>query len=201
MTGWIFLLVIVALLILISQIRLGGRVVYEEGEIRAILIVGPLRLQMYPKQSENSRKQKKEKTSAKAHERKETPKGGTVERFMELLPTVVEAVQALKRRIRIDRLKLSVIWGADDPAAAAIGYGRANAVLGMIWPLLDNNFKVKKCDFKADVDYGRTEPELTADAAITMTFGQLISFVVLYGVKLFRSGKRSEKKQEAECNE
>ena len=124
---------------------------------------------------------------------------------MELLPVVVETVRAFKRRIRIDYLKLSGIWGADDPAAAAIGYGRANAVLGMIWPLLDNNFKVKKCDFNADVDYGRTVPELTADAAITMTLGQLISFVAIYGVKLLtnwsRSGKRFEEKQEAECNE
>ena len=114
---------------------------------------------------------------------------------------MAEAAGALKRKICIDRLYLAVVWGAEDAAAAALGYGRANALLGMIWPLLDNNFKVKDCDFRVDVDYEKARPEITVDAALTMTVGQLLAFGIHYGVKLLmnwsRSGKGSATQQEA----
>lgn len=208
MTGWIILIVILAVLFLLSQIRLGGRAKYDPEGFSAVLIAGPARIQLFPpKPKDESKpaktkqvKKKKEKpAAAKGHE--EQDRQGTVGRVMQLLPTVAEAAGALKRRIRIDHLVLTAIWGAEDAASAAIGYGRANALLGMIWPLIDNNFKVKDCDFHVDVDYGRTTPQFTADAAISMTVGQLLSFATHYGIKLLmnwsRSGKRSAKQQEA----
>lgn len=206
MTGWIVLLIVLAILFLVSQIRLGGHVTYGADGIAAVIIAGPFRICVYPPKSEEERKPRKKKVKLdKPQEEKKESKGGTIGRLLDLLPTVAETAGALKRRIRIDHLTLRVVWGAEDPASAAIGYGRANALLGMIWPLVDNNFKVKKCDLRADVDYGRTVPEITADAAITMTLGQLVSLVGIYGIKLLmnwsRSGRRFAEKQEAECNE
>ena len=207
MTGWIILIVILAVLFLLSLIRLGGRAKYGPEGFSAVLIAGPARIQLFPPKPKNEskpakpkkEKKKKKPAAAKGHEQQDKP--GTVGRVMQLLPAVAEAAGALKRRIRIDHLVLTVIWGAEDAASAAIGYGRANALLGMIWPLIDNNFKVKDCDFRVDVDYGRTTPQFTADAAITLTVGQLLSFVFHYGIKLLmnwsRSGKSSAKQQEA----
>lgn len=206
MTGWIVLIVILAVLFLISLIRLGGRAKYGPEGFRFFVMAGPMTVQLIPAGRKN-----KEKTAKPAKEKKSKPvsdekkpgkeKSGTVGRILKLLPTVAETAGALKRKIRIDHLVLTVIWGAEDAAAAALGYGKANALLGMIWPLLDNNFKVKKCEWNVDVDYGRSEPEFTADAVITITIGQLISFIFHYGAKLLmnwsRSGKSSAKKQEA----
>lgn len=206
MTGWIVLLAIFAALVLLSQIRLGGHAAYTAEGVSVVILAGPVRVRVFP--PDPNKKQKKGKkrekpAAAEKHEKKQ--QGGTLGRLMELLPAVSEAAGALKRRIRVDHLNLTVIWGAEDAASAAIGYGRAYAALGIIVPLLENNFKVKKCDIRAEVDYGRTVPEVTADAAITMTLGQLISFVMVYGGKLLsnwsRSGKRLATKQEAECNE
>ena len=203
MTGWIILIVILTVLFLLSLIRLGGRATFGPEGFGVVLVVGPARIKLLP--SEPKAKPKKEKkrkekpVAAKGHEQQDKP--GTVGRVMQLLPAVAEAAGALKRRIRIDHLVLTVIWGAEDAASAAIGYGRANALLGMIWPLIDNNFKVKDCDFRVDVDYGRKSPEFAADAAVTLTVGQLFSFVFHYGIKLLmnwsRSGKSSAKQQEA----
>lgn len=203
MTGWIILLIVLAVIFLISQIRLGGRATYGEEGFGAVIIAGPFRIRVFPTEPKTKKAdRKKDKPNSKEPQQKE---GGTGGRIMDLLPTLAETAGGLKRRIRIDRLILRVVWGAEDPASAAIGYGRANALLGMIWPLLDNNFKIKECDLQADVDYGRTVPSVTADAAITMTLGQLISFISIYGVKLLtgwgRSGRRSKEKQEVECNE
>lgn len=209
MTGWIILIAILLVLYLISRIRLGGRAKYGPDGFYAYVLAGPLKIQLFPMKPKDKTKTEKPKkgkkpkekpAKAKGHEGEETP--GTVGRVLKLLPVVAEAAGALKRKIRIDHLVLTVIWGAEDAASAALGYGKANALLGMIWPLLDNNFKVKKCDWNVDVDYGKTSPEFTADAAITITVGQILSFVIHYGVKLLmnwsRSGKRSAKQQEAQ---
>lgn len=198
MTGWIILIVIVAVLFLLSFVRLGGRATFGPEGFGVVVIAGPLRIKLLPteekdkhKEIKQKKKPKKEKPAAKKETDGEKP--GTVGRVLDLLPTVAEAAGALKRRIRIDHLVLSVVWGADDAASAALGYGKANALMGMIWPLIDNNFKVKKTDFQIDVDYGKTTPEFKADAAITITVRQLISFVIHYGVKLFANWSRSGK--------
>ena len=208
MTGWIILLGILLVLFLISLIRLGGRAKYGPDGFYAYVLAGPAKIQLFPSKPKDEtkpakpkkEKKKKEKPApAKEHTNEEKP--GTVGRVMKLLPAVAEAAGALKRKIRINHLILTVVWGAEDAASAALGYGKANALLGMIWPLLDNNFNIKKCDWNVDVDYGKTSPEFTADAAITMTIGQLLSFAVRYGVKLLmnwsRSGRSSAKQQEA----
>lgn len=205
MTGWIILIAILAVLILISLIRLGGRAKYSPDGFFAYVLVGSVKIQLFPMKPKDKPKKAKAPKDKQTKEKKkavsaEGEKPGTVGRLLKLLPTVAEAAGALKRRIRIDHLVLTVIWGAEDAASAALGYGKANALLGMIWPLLDNNFKVKKCDWQIDVDYGKAAPEFTADAAITISIGQLISFAVHYGVKLLmnwsRSGKRSARQQE-----
>lgn len=202
MTGWIILIAILAILFFISLIRLGGRALYGPDGFTAYVIVGPGKIQLFPTKPKDGEKKKKTKKEKKQKQNRspevhnteqQEDKPGTVGRVMKLLPVVAEAAGALKRKIRIDQLTLTVIWGAKDAASAAIGYGKANALLGMIWPLLDNNFKVKKCDWNVDVDYGETGPKFTADAAITISVGQLISFAVHYGVKVLINWSRSGK--------
>lgn len=201
MIGWIILGALFLLLLVLSMIRLGGKVKYGPEGFYACVFVGPVKIQLIPSKSkdskQNTKKQpKKEKKRAKDKTAEQQEKPGMLGRVAELLPVIGEAAGALKRKIRIDYLNLNVIWGASDPASAALGYGKANAFLGMIWPILDNNFRVKKCDWHIDVDYGKTMPEFTADAAITISLGQLVSFVTQYGLKLFinwrRSGKASQ---------
>ena len=209
MIGWIILAAIVLLIFVISLIRLGGRAKYDGNGFYAYVLAGPVKIQLYPAKPRDEEKQKKKKPK-KEKTKKEKPKKaedspekkpGTLGRVLELLPVVGEAAGSLKRKIRIDHLILTVIWGAEDAASAALGYGKANAFLGMIWPLIDHNFKVKKCDWNMDVDYGKQKPEFAADAAITITVGQLVSFAFYYGIKLLtnwsRSGKRSAKQKEA----
>jgi len=201
MTGWIILAVVVLLIVVISLIRLGGRVKYGPEGFFAYIMAGPFRIQLFPSERKKKTEKAKKQPKREKSEEQTQKKSGTVGRVLELLPTLTEALGRFKRKIRVDHLRLSVVWGAEDPASAAIGYGKANAFLGMIWPVLDNNFNIKKCDWQAEVDYNKTSPEFSADAAITITVGQLISFVAHYGVKIImtwsRSGNRAAKQQEA----
>lgn len=208
------LLVILVVLWLISLIRIGGRVKYGAEGLFVFLLLGPVKLCLFPAKKEPEgdwkpkKKKPKKKKPALAEKHKKEPKEGqpgTLSRLMKLLPVVGQACGALKRKIRIDDLELELIWGGTDPAAAALGYGRANAALGMLWAVLDNNFKVKRHSFQVGLDYGRTEPAAEVRAAVTITVGQIVTLGVRYGIKALvtwiRSGKGPRKKQEAMSHE
>ena len=207
------LLIVLAVLWLISLIRVGGRVSYGQAGLFAAVLAGPFKIQVLPlrpkkeKKPEKAKKPKKKKPPVAEKHKKEPEEGrpGTLSRLMELLPVVGQACGALKRKIRIDDLELELIWGGGDPPPAALGYGRANAALGMLWPVLDNNFKVKRHSFQVGLDYGRAEPAAEVRAAVTITVGQIVTLGVHYGIKALvtwiRSGKVPRKKQEAMSHE
>ena len=206
MTGLKVLLIILLVFWLISLIRVGGRVRYGEAGLFVLVLAGPLKLQVLPgrpKEEKPKKKKKKPKKEKKPREKKPKPEDrpGTLSRLMQLLPVVGQVCGALKRKIRIDDLKLELIWGGSDPAAAAIGYGQANAALGMLWPLIDNNFKVKRHSFQIGMDYGRTQPAVELEAALTFTIGQILTLAAHYGVKALiiwvKSGRPVKKRQEA----
>ena len=199
------LLIVVLVLWLISLIRVGGWVRYGEAGLFAFVLAGPLKIQLLPARpkEETPKKKKKPKKEKKPKEKKPEPEGrpGTLSRLMQLLPVVGQACGALKRKIRIDDLKLDLIWGGSDPAAVALGYGQANAALGMLWPILDHNFKVKRHSFQIGMDYERTQPAVELEAALTFTIGQIVALGVHYGVKALiiwvKSGRPVKKRQEA----
>lgn len=210
MTFWQVLLAVLVVFWLISLIRIGGRVCYGQEGVSASALVGPFRIQLLPakpKKPKKPGKPQKEKPAVAEKHKKEPKEGqpGTLSRLMKLLPVAGQACGALKRKIRIDDLELRLIWGAGDPAAAALSYGRANAALGMLWPILDNNFKVKRRSFEIGLDYGLTEPAVEARAAVTITVGQVVALGVRYGVKALavwiKSGRTPRKKQEALSHE
>lgn len=199
------LLVILAVLWLISLIRVGGRVGYGAAGLSATALAGPFKIQLLPakerqKKEKRPKKERKPKKEKKPGEKKPKPEGqpGTLSRLMKLLPVVGQACGALKRKIRIDDLELELIWGGADAAAIALGYGQANAALGMIWPLFANNFKVKRHSFQIGMDYGAAQPRVELQAAVTMTVGQIVTLGVHYGVKALavwiKSGRSPEKR-------
>lgn len=211
MTFWKVLLIILLVLWLISLIRIGGRVSYGEAGLFVTALAGPLKIQILPvkpKKEKKPRKKPKKEKLPPAEKHKKEPKEGqpsTLSRLMKLLPVVGQACGALKRKIRIDNLELELIWGGSDPAAIALGYGQANAVLGMLWPIFDHNFKVKRHSFQIGLDYERTAPAAEVRAAVTLTVGQIFALGTHYGVKALvtwvKSGRIPRKRQEALSHE
>ena len=74
-------------------------------------------------------------------------------------------------------------------------------MLGMLWPIFDHNFKVKRHSFKIGMDYGRSQPAVELQASVTMNVGQIVTLSTHYGVKAlvtwFKSGRPTGKRQEA----
>lgn len=210
MTVWMVLLIVLLALWLISLIRVGGRVRYGKAGLFAAALVGPFKIQILPMRPKKEKKPKKERKPRKkkpARPPKEPPAGqpGTLARVRQMLPVIAEFCGALKRKIRIDDLELQLVWGGRDPAAIALGYGQANAVLGMLWPVFDHNFKVKRHSFQIGMDYGAPQPTVEIEAAVTLTVGQIMILGLRCGVKVLttwvKSGRPAGKRQEALSHE
>lgn len=200
------LLIILLALWLISLIRIGGRVQYGQAGLFATALAGPFKIQilpMKPKKEKKPKTGKRPKKEKPLKEKKPASEGqpGTLTRVKQLLPVIAQFCGALKRKIRIDDLELQLIWGGSDPAVIALGYGQANAVLGMLWPVFDHNFKVKRHAFQIDMDYGASRPTVEIQAAVTLTVGQIMILGLRYSVKMLttwiKSGKPAGKRQEA----
>lgn len=205
MTGWLIALAVLVALWLLGCIRLGVRMRHEEGKAVVQLLVGPWKITLYPlkkqrKKTTKTEKKTKQQTEKKAGSReKKTPR--SMPPVGQMLELAAQAAGALRRKIRVDGLTLHITWADPDPAQAALGFGRANGALGMIWPLIDHNFRVKHHDLGVAVDFQGEKPSFYLNAALTMTVGQLLAFGLRFGGKLLmiwsRGRKVPEMKQEA----
>ena len=130
-----------------------------------------------------------EKPPEKAEE-KPKKKGGALDLVRSALPLIKPALAGVKKRLTIDDLELFVTWRSDDPADAAIGYGRANAALGALWAVLDSNFKVKKSRLGCAVDFGDGKSEVYLNAAASLNLWKTLTLVAPLLVKFLRNYTR-----------
>ena len=205
MTVLIVLACILLVLWLLCQLRIGATVDYSETGLVLSIKAGPFTIGILPakEKPQKEKKPKPAKQKAVPSEEAVKPKRSikdTVAIVLKFVPLVGQAAGHLRRKIRIDWLKLHVIWANADPASAAIGYGAGNALLGTLWPVLDNNFKIKERDLRVDVDFERTNPTVTLNARATLTIGQSLSMGIRLGIQALKIylGIRRDSQQNTE---
>lgn len=189
----LILVIIAAVLLLISLIRIGVQVVYVPSGLTLRLKLGPVRLTLLPRKKEKKpKKKKKEAAPAEKH------KGDMLGQVRRVLPLVTEAAGRLRRKIRLDRIYLDVTAAASDPASAALAFGGANAAVGMIWPLVEQNFNVKDRRIRTRVDFDSVRPAVSLDAAATLTIGQAAALALWLAPKLPQVLGTDQKKKQAD---
>ena len=204
MTVWIVLGAIAAALVLLSLVRVGGTVEYSRSGVLVRLRAGPLRIRVYPprpKKADGQEKPKRVKKKPKPEEEQPEPKpGGQLGPLKAILPLVADAAGQLRRKVRVDRLLLDVTAAASDPAAAALAFGGVNAAIGMIWPLLENNFNIGDRRIRTRVDFNLTEPEIYLYGSFSLRLGQAAALALRLGIRFLKlwSGRNQEQtKKEA----
>ena len=201
------LLVLFLLLFLVGLIRLGGGAEYSTAGVKAHVRVGPFRFQVFPgtekgDKKERKKKQKKKPKKKKPPKEKEAPKskaGGPLDLIKAFLPLVCEAAGELKRRIRIDDLRLDYTAGGRDAAQSAMSFGGANAAVGVILPLFQQNFDLNEYRVRTAVDFNAKGPTIYLYAAFSARLGQLVSFGLRFGWK-FLMAYRKQKNTKKEAN-
>lgn len=192
--------VILLLFFLISLVRVGGDLVFGEAGFFLKLRLGRFHFALYPmkpkKEKPKKEKQRKFKPKPKAAPPKPGPKVNTWALLREMLPVATEAAGHFKNKVRIDRLNMDLTVAAGDPATAAVAYGAANAFIGMMIPVLENNFKMKGRNLRTRVDFNRTSPAVELATAFSLTIGQgvaLSSYFCVRALKAYMSRNNAQK--------
>lgn len=212
MTAPIVVGILLALLLVLSLIRIGGLVEYSESGLTVKARLGSLKFTLYPRPPKEKKEQKKKKAKKKPaptekkgqakqpKEEKAPPEGGKAELLLRFLPLACEAAGKFRRKLRIDRLNLDFIAaGGLDAASGALQFGRASAAMGTATALLENSFQVKDMHLRTNVDFSLTEPVVSLNAALSLTIGQCVCLGVWVGLRALKIvlSCRKEQKQAA----
>lgn len=195
MRGLAILCAVLLVLFLLSLVRLGAWVEYSEPGLLVKIKLGPLRVQVLPRKPKKKREKKPEPELPTPQPQK---RGGSLDLVKQLLPTIAEAAGRLKRKIRIDDFRMDLLWSSPDPAACALGFGAANAAVGMIWPLIEQNFKVKDRRIRTAVDFDLGKPTVYLLVCATLTIGQAVAFGIWAAIRLlsaYRHIRPTQKKE------
>lgn len=180
------LLITALILLLIALLPLGVSLRYDETGFSLFLKVFLIKFQLFPTKKEKKQKPKKPKKDKPKQADDHPKKGGSLALVKDCLPLVKPALQGIRKRLTIKHLELRVVWAAPDPADAATGYGYANAALGVIWPVFDQNFKIHDHSLSVDVDFDATGPTVYATADLTMNVFQILTLALPLLIKFIK---------------
>ena len=204
--GWYITLTI---LLLLAILPLGASVLYDEDGARVRIVAGPLKIQVFPmkkkpkKDKPKQEKPKKEKKPKPVHEPGEPgmkpeaeKKGGSWTDFLPLVRVGLDLLNDLRRKLRVNHLKLHLTMAADDPCDLAVNYGRMNASLAGLLTQLERFLVVKKRDVHVDSDFTATQTVILARLDLTITLGRILSIAVVYGIRALITYLKIKKQRE-----
>ena len=189
-TWWMTLLVIFAVLVLIGCIPVGVDARYGADGIFLAAKIGPFRLQLLPQKPKKKKKKPAKQPPAvkpaekKPAEKKQNPLlSGGVDWLLQLLGLAFDTLGDLRRKLRVNALMLHVtVPGGDDPAKAAMNYGRAWAAIGALTPAVERLFVIKKRDIQPELNYNETQMKVDAHLVTTITIGRSLALALRAGV-------------------
>ena len=199
--GWIIALLI---LFLLTILPLGASVLYDEDGPRVRIVAGPVKIQVFPmKKKARKDKPKKEAKKKPAKEgkaaKKPAPKpksGGSWTDFLPLVRIALDLLNDLRRKLRVNELKLHLTMAGDDPCDLAVNYGRMNASLAALLSQLERFLVIQKRDVHIDCDFAASETVILARLDLTITLGRILSIAAVYGVRGLKTFLNIKKQRE-----
>ena len=194
MKALFILAVVVLILLLIGQVRVGGRAEFNRSGFFLRVRLGKFWVNILPMKPKEEKKPKKAK-KPKAKKEPKRPKkeksptplpeklGGALEYAKALLPVALEAAGGMWRGLRVDTLELELTAGAPDPADAAMLYGQANAALGALWYPLTKAFHVKDGSARVKLDFDAPGMTVYGTAELSIKIGTVVWIGLRAGCK------------------
>ncbi len=151
---------VLVLLLLIALTPVGVYAVYD-GALTVRLLIGPFRLTLYPPKAKEegkppSKKRKNGEEPKKVKEKKPFPRPNReqIRYSLQVLPPLLKKVVGrTRRRILLAPLRVLVVFGGEDPADVAELYGKAQAVLGTVYPVLRRLVRIREDAVNLYTDY------------------------------------------------
>jgi hypothetical protein len=149
--------------------------------------------------SEKEKTQAAEKKAAKKAKKASKPKTEkpkqklTLEIICDYIRLGVEALGMLRRRLVLSNLTCHLKVASKDAAGTALLYGRVAAAVSAVYPVLEQNLRIKKTDIAVDADFESEKLEILIDITLAVCpLRLLIAGVILLFqfLKIYRKSKR-----------
>lgn len=183
--GW---LIALAVLVLLGCLPLGVCGIYAASGATADLLIGPVKIRVFPgkkKEKAEKPKEKEEKKTAtkteKTEPKQEEKKGGSFTDFLPLVKVATDFLGDFRRKLRIKRLTMYLCMAGGDPCDLAINYGRAWAAVGNLMPQLERFFVIKKRDIQVACDFTQPQTTIYVRSDVTITLGRALGLLLRYG--------------------
>ncbi len=207
--GW---LIALGILTALAILPLGVSAQYDSGGALVRLILGPVKLILYPrphlppkKEKKPKEKKQEEKTSEKETQeasapvkKKEAsgdPQGGDWKDFLPLFRVAMDFLGNFHRKLRVRDLEMKLILAGDDPCDLAVNYGRAWAALGNLMPKLERFLVIRKRNLEVECDFTSEKTLVFVRLELTITLGRLLGLAVVYGIRGLREYLKISKKR------
>ena len=212
--GW---LIALGILTALAILPLGVSAQYDSGGALVRLILGPVKLILYPrphsppkkeikpKEKKQEEKKQEEKTSEKETQeasapvkKKEAsgdPQGGDWKDFLPLFRVAMDFLGNFRRKLRVRDLEMKLILAGDDPCDLAVNYGRAWAALGNLMPKLERFLVIRKRNLEVECDFTSEKTLVFVRLELTITLGRLLGLAVVYGIRGLREYLKISKKR------
>ncbi len=176
----IALVIILAIVLALLCMPVGVRLRYDSQGGVVLLKLGPACIPLYPriKKEEQAKQGKKKsavpKKSAEKH-------GGSLTDFLPIVNVILDFLKEFRRKLWVQNLEFKLIMADADPCDLAVNYGRAWAVLGSFFPLLEQFVKIKKRDLQVECNFSASETLVCAQADILITLGNFLYLFLNHG--------------------
>jgi hypothetical protein len=191
--GWWITL---GVLFLLAILPLGLRVIYDEEGPLAKVVLGPVKITVFPRTKKQKKPKKKQEKKPQKQEEANFPKppqppaaprsrkqGGSLTDFLPFVKLGIDFLGDFRRKLRMNELYLRLILASGDPCDLAVNYGKTWAAVGNFLPALERIFVIKKRDVEVECDFTASETKVIARLEITMTLGRLLNLVAVYGIR------------------
>lgn len=181
---WIVLAGLAALLLALALLRIRVCVSYSEAGFSAMLRIWFFRMKLPPEKKAAGKTEERKKQSE--DEQKKPARGGSLSDFNSMLRVALSMLGRALRSIRVDRLDAEVHLASDDPFSTAMLYGSAAAGCGIILPLLERTFVIKKKKIRVFADFNARETTLQCEACASVAVWQLVRLGVIFLWKMVK---------------
>lgn len=206
--GW---WIAVGVVILLAILPLGVSAKYNAEGAHLRVILGPVRLPLFPRQKKAKKKTQKPEPSQRVEPEESIPqppqppkqepaaqtkeKGGSFRDFLPLVKVALGFLGDFRRKLRVNDLELKLILAGEDPCDLAVNYGRTWAAVGNLLPQLERLFVIQKRNVEVACDFTASETLVAARLDLTITLGRLLSLAVVYGIRALREFLKLQKKR------
>ena len=200
--GW---LIALGILFAFAILPIGIGAVYHTDGPLVYLLIGPVRVTLYPgkkkeKKPKAAKKEPVKKKPAPAQKKEKSKQGGSISDFFPILETLAAFLCDFRRKLRVNRLEMKLILAGGDPCDLAMNYAKAWAAVGNLMPQLERFFIIKKRDLEVECDFTSDNTLIYAKLDITITVGRVLYLLTRYGIRALRQYLKIQKLRKGGAN-